>query len=75
MEDQITDYLGKESEGASEDLLRNQKISLCNKRYGTELTFLYIKSCVYEMKVWEKYAGRMPSLWLQIQMHNLCRML
>lgn len=36
MEDQITDYLGKESEGASEDLLRNQKISLCNKRYGID---------------------------------------
>lgn len=38
MEDQITDYLGKESEGASEDLLRDQKIS--NKRYGTDWKFL-----------------------------------
>ncbi len=73
MEDQITDYLGKESEGASEDLLRNQKIT--NKRYGTHWKFLLNKSCVYEMKVWEKYAGRMPSLWLQIQSHNFCRML
>lgn len=31
MEDQITDYSGKEIEGASEDLLRTQKISLYQK--------------------------------------------
>lgn len=40
MEDQITDYLGKESEGASEDLSRNRKDQLCNKRYGTDWKFL-----------------------------------
>lgn len=31
MEDQITDYLGKESEVANEDLSRNQKLSLYYK--------------------------------------------
>lgn len=40
MEDQITEYLGKENEVASEDLLRIQKISLCNERYGTAWKFL-----------------------------------
>lgn len=66
MGDQITDY-GKESEGTSEDLLRNQKINLCIKLYGTATRF-----CVYEMKV---YGGKMPSLWSKIQLHNFCRML
>ena len=75
MEDQITDYLGKESEGASEDLLGNQKISLCNKRYGKGWKFLWINLVCVRWKFGRSTKERMPSLWLQIQLHNFCRML
>lgn len=45
MGDQITDY-GKESEGTSEDLLRNQKTSFCIKLYGTATDWKYLSNSV-----------------------------
>lgn len=59
MEDQITDYSGKEIEGASEDLLRTQKISLYQKIWNRmEIPLNQISSVCVRWQFGRSYVGK-----------------